>query len=166
MWCEVGDPAIEMNGSDRGELVARLYRSTRERMVRLAYVLTRDSETADDVVQDAFVALHRNWDRVERPEAYLRTAVVNACHSHHRHLRVVRATPGTRAGTVGTPSPFDQELQEALNRLPFDQRTVLVLRYFEDLDDIEIAAALDVRRSTVGTRAHRALTQLRKEIVR
>ncbi len=81
---------VEMSGNDRGEAVAELYRTNRQRMVRLAYVLTRDSEDADDLVQDAFVALHRNWDRVERPEAYLRTAVVNACHSHHRHLRVVR----------------------------------------------------------------------------
>ena len=155
-----------MSGSDRDEVVAHLYRTSRQRMLRLAYVLTRDSGVADDLVQDAFAALHRNWDHVERPEPYLRRAVVNASHSHHRHLRVVRETPGAREETVETPSPFDQELQEALERLPFDQRAVLALRYFEDLDDIEISAVLGVRRSTVRTRAHRALAQLRKEITR
>ena len=99
------------------------------------------------------------------------------------------------AGSVSTPAPDPAALREALVASPalcplewneqrtavlfgrfseeayravsfFDQRAVLALRYFEDLDDIEIAAVLGVRRSTVRTRAHRALAQLRKEITR
>lgn len=166
MWCEVRDPAVEVSGLDRGDAVVELYRTRRQGMVRLAYVLTRDPAVADDLVQEAFIAVHRNWDRVERPGPYLRTAVVNACRSHHRHLRVVRDVPAYRPRMVETPTPFDHELQEALERLPFDQRAVLALRYFEDLDDIEIATVLGVRRATVRSRAHRALAQLRKETTR
>lgn len=159
--------SVEMSGSARSEAVAELYRVCRERMVRLAYVLTRDSDVADDLVQEAFVAVHRNWDRVERPRPYLRTAVVNACHSHHRHLRVVRDAPARNRELIeAPPGVFDHDLQGALERLPYDQRVVLALRYFEDLDDIEIASMLGVSRSTVRTRAHRALARLRKEISR
>ncbi|MFM7919654.1 MAG: sigma factor, partial [Planctomycetaceae bacterium] len=56
-------------------------------MVRLAYVLTRNAEVSDEIVQEAFLRLHANWNRVDNPAAYLRKAVINGCHSHHRHLR-------------------------------------------------------------------------------
>ena len=148
----------------RDAALAALFRERREPMSRLAYVLTRDPETADEVVQDAFLALYRNWDRVTNPAAYLRTAVVNGCHSHHRHLRVVRSAPVARAAHVAPPEFADEELDAALGRLPFDQRVVLALRYHDDLDDAEIAAALGIRRATVRTRTHRALARLRQEM--
>lgn len=158
------DPDGSLAAPISNEALAQLYRTCRLPMVRLAYVLTRDSDIADDLVQDAFVAVHRNWAQVERPEAYLRTAVVNACHSHHRHLRVARESLVTHRTTVADTATFDQELHDALGCLPFNQRAVLALRYFDDLDDVEIAAALGIRRSTVRTRAHRALAKLRKEL--
>ena len=150
--------------STRDAAITELFGSKREPMARLAYVLTRNPEIADELVQDAFLQLHRNWGRVAQPVAYLRTAVVNGCHSHHRHLRVVRDAPVYRPDPSAEPQRFDDELDRALARLPFEQRAVLALRYFDDLDDVEIAAALGIRRSTVRTRAHRALAQLRKEI--
>lgn len=153
--------------SDRDDAVARLYDTHREPMVRLAYVLTRNAEASDDVVQDAFVAVHRNWEHVDQPAAYLRRAVINACHSRHRHLRVVRGAARERPTSVDPPAePFDHELQAALERLSFEHRAVLALRYVEDLDDVTIAASLGVSRATVRTRAHRALEQLRKELAR
>lgn len=146
--------------------MTRLFRERRQPMSRLAYVLVSDPDLADEIVQDAFVALHRNWVRVANPAAYLRTSVVNGCHSHHRHLRVVRGAAVDRPGEASAPEPADDELAAALERLPFDQRVVLALRYHDDLDDIEIAAALGIRRATVRTRAHRALARLRQEMTR
>lgn len=152
--------------SERETAMTKLFRERREPMSKLAYVLTRDPDFADEVVQDAFLNLHRNWARVEHPAAYLRTAVVNGCHSHHRHLRVVREAPVHRPLPLVQPEPTDSALDAALARLPFDQRVVLALRYHDDLNDLEIAAALGVRRSTVRTRAHRALARLRQEMTR
>ncbi len=154
----------DQRASGRDATLAALFRERREPMSRLAYVLTRDPETAHEVVLDAFLALHRNWDRVANPAAYLRTAVVNGCHSHHRHLRVVRSAPVVRATDVAPPEFADEELDVALGRLPFDQRVVLALRYHDDLDDAEIATVLGIRRATVRTRSHRALARLRQEM--
>lgn len=141
--------------------VSELFELHRSPTARLAYVLTRNSEISDEIVQEAFLKLLANWDRVENPTAYLRTAVVNACHSHHRHLRVVRDAP---VGVVEHSRLHADEISDAVAKLPFPQRAVLALRYFCDLDDIEIARVLGIRRATVRTRAHRALNQLRKEI--
>lgn len=148
--------------------VAELFRTRRQPMARLAYVLTHNGDLADEIVQDAFLRLHANWAGVEQPSAYLRRAVVNGCHSHHRHLAVVRRTPIEPA----TPAPAadhattDDRLTAALAELSFDHRTILALRYFCDLDDVEIATTLGIGRATVRTRAHRALDRLRKELVR
>ena len=146
--------------------VEDLYRSEREPMARLAYLLVRDAEVADEIVQDAFVRLHRHYGRVDNPAGYLRTAVVNACHSHHRHLRVVRDAPIERRVNVEVQvGHLDGELDQALSQLSEAHREVLVLRYFCDLDDHDIARLLGIRRATVRTRAHRALRLLRQEIV-
>ena len=62
-----------------------------DRLVRVAYLLTGSSAVAEDLVQDAFVGLHRHWDGVRQPSAYLRVAVVNACRAHHRRNRRERS---------------------------------------------------------------------------
>lgn len=133
-------------------------------MARLAYVLTGDAEASDEIVQDAFLKLHDNWDRVDNPPAYLRTSVVNGCHSHHRHLAVVRRAPVDGGPTAHDAVDRDGELAAAVARLPSPQRAVLALRYFCDLDDVQIAETLGIRRATVRSRAARALERLRKEI--
>lgn len=167
MWSELGDVSVEAEATERDAGVAELYRTRRDAMIRLAYVLTRDAEVADDVVQEAFIALHRNWAGVEQHAAYLRTAIVNACHSHHRRLRTARNVPTERPPIVEAPvRSLDHDLDSALRRLSRDDRVVLALRYLEDLDDVEIAAVLGVSRSTVRTRAQRALDRLRKELDR
>lgn len=153
--------SVEQRAKPAKEAISGLFRAQRRPMARLAYVLTRNAEVSDEIVQDAFLRLHANWDRVDNPVAYLRTTVINGCHSHHRHLRVVRSAPGdvTVHGTLGA-----DEISDALEQLPYEQRAVLALRYFCDLDDIEIARILGIRRATVRTRVHRAISQLRKEI--
>ena len=130
-------------------------------MVQLAFLLIGDAAAADEIVQDAFLQVHRRWSRLDNPGAYLRTAVVNACRSHQRHRRVVERKP------IHAPESADlgaNELGDALNKLPYRQRAALALRYFADLTDDDIATALDVRPATVRSLIHRGLTALRKDI--
>lgn len=138
------------------------YRDHFAEMVRLAYLLTGSAETAQDVVQDSFVRLHRRWARVEEPRAYLRRIVVNACHSHHRRARLERRH---------RPAPEDlvvhlqaDELTDALGTLPSRQRSALVLRFYLDLSDRDAATVLGCRVGTVASLVHRGLAQLRMEI--
>ncbi len=148
----------------RDDGIVELFRQRRQPMVRLAYTLTRDSELSDEIVQDAFLQLHEKWAAVDNPAGYLRTVVVNRCHSHHRHLQVVRKAPIELYAPSGGPDGVDEALARSVARLPFPQQAVLVLRYFCDLDDVEIAATLGISRATVRTRAHRGLERLRKEV--
>jgi len=143
--------------------VAELFRLWREPMARLAYVLTSDSSRSDEIVQDAFLQLHANWARVDNPVGYLRTAVVNGCRSHHRHLAVVRRAPVDRESVADLAT---NELGDAVARLDYPYRAALALRYLCDLPDDEIAVALGIRPATVRTRIRRALIKLRKEIER
>jgi RNA polymerase sigma-70 factor (sigma-E family) len=142
---------------------AECYRDLRPEMVRLAAVMTGSSDTGQDLVQDAFVRLHGAWNRVHEPRAYLRRAVVNACHSHHRRRGVER-----RHASAVTPAPNAalgaDELADALDALPYRQRAALVLRFYADLSDIDIAAALRCRPGTVASLIHRGLEQLRRVI--
>ena len=144
---------------------AECYTELRPEMVRLAAAITGSNELAQDLVQDAFVRLHGAWDRVHEPRAYLRRAVVNACHSHHRRKRVERrhqslAAPESTAG-LGA-----DELADALDALPHRQRAALVLRFYCDLSDVDIASALRCRPGTVPSLIHRGLEQLRRVIDR
>ena len=143
------------------EALAQLFRDRYKPMVRLAYLLTSDRVIAEELVQDAFVALHRHWERVTQPQAYLRTSVVNGCRSWGRRQVIERERQPAPAESV----PFvADELWDALQLLPDRQRTAIVLRFYADLPDSEIADVLGCRPVTVRTSIHRALTALRKEI--
>jgi RNA polymerase sigma-70 factor (sigma-E family) len=141
---------------------ADLYRDSHADMVRLAVLLTGSVDVAQDLVQDAFVSVHRAWSRVREPRAYLRRAVVNACTSHHRRIfRERRAA--TRTGSTSVELGAD-ELFDVLATLPPRQRAAIVLRYWHDLDEREIADALGCRPGTVGSLLHRATARLREVI--
>jgi RNA polymerase sigma-70 factor (sigma-E family) len=133
-----------------------------ERLVRVAYLLTGSSAVAEDLVQDAFVGLHRHWDGVRQPSAYLRVAVVNACRAHHRrNLRERSYFPELVTDTVVAETPV---VLDALAELPYRQRAALVLRFYEDRTDSEIAQALGCRPATVRSLVHRGLATLKKVI--
>lgn len=138
------------------------YRAHFAEMVRLAFLLTGSLETAQDVVQDSFVRLHRRWPRVDEPRAYLRRIVVNGCHSHHRRLRLERRHRPASEDLV-TQLGAD-ELSDVLGALPARQRAALVLRFYLDLSDRDAAAVLGCRVGTVASLVHRGLAQLRQEI--
>ena len=134
-------------------------------MIRLATAMTGSHEIAQDLVQDAFVRLHGAWSRVHEPRSYLRRAVVNACHSHHRRRRVERRH-ASLAGPETNASLGANELADALDALPHRQRAALVLRFYSDLSDVDIAATLRCRPGTVASLIHRGLEQLRRVIER
>jgi len=130
-------------------------------LVRLATLLSGSVDAAPDLVQDCFVRLHGRWASVREPLPYVRRSVVHACASHHRRAAVVRRNPPAepRASELGA-----DELQDALAALPARQRAAVVLRYYGDLPDADIARALRCREGTVRSLVSRALADLRKVI--
>ena len=140
-----------------------LYHDRYRPMVRLAYLLTGSQHVAEELVQDAFVSVYRRWDRAVTPRAYLRTAVVNACRSWGRRKVVeIRHAPRPLAPALAAPD----EMWDVLHTLPARQRVAIVLRFYEDLPEDEIARVLDCRPATVRTSIFRGSAALRKEISR
>lgn len=141
------------------------FRSTYPGAVRLADLLIGDRWVAEDIAQEAYTRLHARFDTLANAEAYLRVAVVNAAHSYHRRRGRERA----RLQRVARPEAVDaaaRELLDAVDRLPYRQKAVVVLRYYEDLSEAEIAAVIGCRPGTVKSLASRALARLSKEIER
>ncbi|MFD7841268.1 RNA polymerase sigma factor [Streptomyces sp. NPDC059761] len=152
--------------------VTELYHAHRLRMVRLAVLLVDDLATAEDVVQDAFTALYRRHgeqiSEVDNALGYLRTAVVNTSRSVLRRRRTARAWTPPAAADI--PSAEDhvvldeahREVLAALGRLTPRRRQVLVLRYWAELSEAEIATTLGISRGAVKSNASRALDALER----
>jgi RNA polymerase sigma-70 factor (sigma-E family) len=158
-----GLEAITGGAGVRNELT-ELYLREHDRLVRLAYVLTGSREVAEDVVQDSFVRLYRRWDAAEAPDRYVRQIVVNECRSHHRRAGRER---DRRAKLYVVDSTYDRhgvELSDVLLELPYRQRAAIVLRFYSDLGEAEIADVLGCRPGTVGSLIHRGLERLRTAI--
>ncbi|MDP3891101.1 SigE family RNA polymerase sigma factor [Nocardioides sp.] len=160
---------------DADAAVEQLYAGHWRQLVRLSVLLVRDQGTAEEVVQDAFVELHRRWGRLEDPDkalAYLRQTVVNRSRSVLRHRKVVnrhldqeRARPETLHTAAADESVAHADRRDAvldaLRRLPRRQREVLVLRYYLDLSEGEIATTLGVSRGSIKSHASRGAAALR-----
>jgi RNA polymerase sigma-70 factor (sigma-E family) len=144
--------------------LADLYRERYGPMVRLAYLMVGSTTVAEDLVQDAFARMHRHWDNAEHPRAYLRTAVLNACRSHLRRLALERAYRRHPSAVSDSVVAEADELFDALAALPSRQRAALVLRFYEDLSEADIAVALGCRPGTVKSLLHRGLAELRKVV--
>jgi RNA polymerase sigma-70 factor (sigma-E family) len=159
------EAAVHLAGSaGRADGLADLFRDEYLPMVRLAHLITGSNEAAEDIVQESFVRLHRSWDRAERPGAYLRRMVVNGCHSWHRRRRMERERmPRPVPEAV---EPECRELLDALARLNLRQRSALVLRFYADMSEAEIAEALGCRPGTVKSLVHRGLRELEGMIER
>lgn len=151
--------------------ITELYAAHRLPLVRLAVLLVDDVASAEDVVQDAFAALARRPHAVRDPSkalAYLRVSVVNTSRSALRRRRTARAY--TPPHELASPSPEDtavlaeehREVITALQGLSPRQREVLVLRYWSDLSEAEIAHTLGISRGTVKSTASRGLAALEK----
>lgn len=161
------EPAID---ADRA--LADLYAGHYGRLVRLGVLLLRDQALAEDVVQDAFVAVHQRWHRIDQGNApaYLAQAVVNRSRSALRHRGVVARH---RPEPLPDAAPADREVLasesrdrvlDALAGLPTRQREVLVLRYYLDLSEREIAKALGISQGAVKSHASRGAASLRQTL--
>jgi RNA polymerase sigma factor (sigma-70 family) len=133
--------------------------------VRLAHLLTGSNAHAEDLAQDAFARVIGHFDRLDNPAAYLRTATVNVCRTWHRsrgreqdRFRRHGATPDVALSAASA------ELLATIRRLPYRQQAVLVMRYWLDLSEVEIALALDCRPGTVKSLHSRALAAIRKDL--
>jgi RNA polymerase sigma-70 factor (sigma-E family) len=139
-------------------------------LVRTAYLLTGDKQTAEDLVQTALEKTVRNWAAVRSPgaaEAYVRRTMYREHVSRWRRLRLVESPAESLPEPRRAPGGSDQiedriVLRDALMRLGRRQRTVLVLRYFEDMTEQQVADALGIGIGTVKSTAHRALAHLRE----
>lgn len=173
---QAGDTAGAESADEAADrALAELYAAHWGRLVRLAVLLVRDVASAEEVVQDAFIATARRWHRLrthERAAAYLRQAVVNRARSELRHRGVVHrhlAAEATRQQRTA-PGADDASLVaerrtavlDALRALPDRQREVLALRHYLGLSEAEIAETLGVSRGTVKTHAHRGSARLRE----
>jgi RNA polymerase sigma factor (sigma-70 family) len=124
--------------------------------------LTGSDPIAEEVVQEAFLRVHLSGRAPENAPAYLRTTVVNLCRNYLRRRGVELRLPIPPASTVVNPEI--DETFAALSRLPFKQRSVLVLRFYEDLTQREIAETLGCPIGSVKSSLHRGLAKLRKEL--
>ncbi len=143
----------------------RFYARERLPMVRVAYLITRSHPLAEEVVQDAFVAVLERWEAVDSPGGYLRQTVVRAAVAIRNRSRRGRALE--RAAHDSRPSePGIDEMRAALGGLPPRQRAALVLRFYCDLPHEDIAAVLSCTVATARSLTHRGLTTLRRDMDR
>lgn len=170
---EAGLPLPRPSGPETDDLVRDLYREHALTLVRMAKLLLRDLPSAEDAVQDAFLSLHQALPRLrdyDKIQPYLRVAVINRARSVLRArrraaLRPVQHEPPERsAESVAMAGEERRAVMRAVARLPRRAREVLVLRYYLDLPDQEIAAALGVSSGTVRSTASRALAALAREL--
>jgi RNA polymerase sigma-70 factor (sigma-E family) len=136
----------------------------------LAYLLTGDPSAAEDLTQEAFVRIAGRIQRGWNPssfDAYLRQAVVNLHRSKLRRLRLERSwlarERGERAASVAEPE-FHDELWRALRSLPARQRAAVVLRFYEDLSEREVASLLSCSPGAVGQLVVRAMAAMREQL--
>lgn len=140
------------------------YRDRWRRAVRLAMLLVGDLGIAEELAQDVFLGMRRNWATITAPDAYLRRSLANRAQNHRRRAgREVRvAQLDTDIGS--TSAPELDELWALVVELPPRYRAALVLRFYEDLSEAAIADALGCRPGTVKSLIHRALATLREQL--
>lgn len=160
----------EPRAPDADTAVTQLYAAHYAGLVRLATLLLREEAPAEEVVQDAFVALHRRWRRLRDPAkalSYLRRSVVHGTRSVQRRQQVAKRHPQDPPPDV--PSAEHSALAgaagdavvDALRSLPDRQREALVLRYYGGLTESEIAKAMKISNGAVKSHTSRGLAALR-----
>jgi RNA polymerase sigma-70 factor (sigma-E family) len=138
-------------------------------LVRYGFMLTGDRAAGEDLVQEALLRCLPSWGRLDPPgvEAYVRKVMARLAWKARRHPLRMSSSPSqaepTTADIADTTSE-QSDLRRALKGLPPQQRVVLVLRYWQDLSEVEIAELLGCRQGTVKSRASRAYAQLRQDL--
>jgi RNA polymerase sigma-70 factor (sigma-E family) len=161
-------PAPSLWDADR--VVTEIYHGEYKSLVRLAVLLVHDVPTAEEVVQDAFEAMHTAWRRLrdsEKALSYLRQAVVNKSRSVLRHRTVVdknapKPAPDEPSAEQGAMALIERSaVVAALRTLPDRQREAVVLRYYADLSEADIAATMGISRGAVKSHTARAMAALK-----
>ncbi len=159
-------------GAGAEAAVTALYQASALSLIRLAYIMLGDLPSAEDVVQEAFCGLYRRWYRLKDASSamyYVRASVLNGCRSALRRKAVRRRGLGHQPSAVSAEAVVlsgeeREEVIRALGRLPHRQREVLVLRFYSDLSDEQIARVMGIRQSTVRSAAYRALETLGRDL--
>ena len=152
------------------EAVTALYQAHALGLIRLAVVMLGDRPAAEDVVQEAFCGLYRRWHSLSdtgKALSYVRSSVINGCRTVLRRRRrqggldpSTGDPPGESAEAAALISEEHRRVLTAIRRLPARQREALVLRFYLDLDEEEIAASMRISRGTVKSTTSRALAAL------
>jgi RNA polymerase sigma-70 factor (sigma-E family) len=158
-------------GAGRDELTFREYVSTRSRaLLRTAYLLTGNLADAEDLVQAALAKTYLAWDRIEDRGAidgYVRRAIVNTHISWWRRRRVEEyptdEIPDQAIADHAGNSDLQESMRRAVDRLPQRMRAAVMLRYYEDMTEAEVAEALGVSLGTVKSTVSRAMAKLRDD---
>lgn len=155
-------PTTSELAQDQSARFVHLYEHEHAIQVRRAALLVGDVEAAHDIVHDAFVDVFRRWSSIEDAGPYLGRAVLNGCRDHGRRIatRLRRAPLLVERGT----DPVDEPMWDAIHHLPFRQRAVVVLKFYGQLTEKEIASLLDCPTGSVGPWLRRGLDTLRKEL--
>lgn len=149
----------------RHQGVAALFDVEYSRLVGLAYVLTSDRELAEDLVQEAFARLVRGWTALRDPAsapAWLRSTLVNLARSSMRRRLVrTRKMPVLADDEAESVEPTDRvAVIEALRSIPYRQRVCVALRFYEGMQQDEIATVMGTSVGTVKSQTHKALKRL------
>jgi RNA polymerase sigma-70 factor (sigma-E family) len=153
---------------EAGAAVAALYREHALGLIRLAYVSQGSRAAAEDIVQEAFCGLYRRWDHLSSTDkalAYLRSSVLNGCRTAVRRMRrtphtVIHLPPADSAESAALVGELRREVITGLRRLPARQREALVLRFYLDLSDPEIAEVMGISVNTVRSTVRRGIGAL------
>jgi RNA polymerase sigma-70 factor (sigma-E family) len=147
--------------------VTALYQAHALGLIRLAHIMLGDRQGAEDVVQEAFAGLYRRWGQLSdtgNALGYLRSSVLNGCRSQlrrrNRRDQPDEPVPAASAEAAVLTGEQRREVMRAIRRLPRRQREALVLRFYLDLSEAEIAETMGIGQSTVRSATYRALTSL------
>ncbi len=160
-------PPAPASASASAEAVTALYRTHALGLIRLAVVMLGDRPAAEDVVQEAFCGLYRRWHSLSdtgKALSYVRSSVINGCRSvlrrRMRQAGLAGEPPGESAESAALIGEEHRQVLEAVRCLPSRQREVLVLRFYLDLNEEEIARSMRISRGTVKSTTSRALAAL------
>jgi RNA polymerase sigma-70 factor (sigma-E family) len=166
-------PAVTTQ-QDGERLLITIYHAEYQSLVRLAALLTGDRGSAEDVVQDCFVAMHGAWPRLrdnDKAVAYLRRSVVNRARSVLRHRMVVdkhppKPPPDEPSAEHGALNELERAaVITALRKLPGRQREAVALRFYLDLPEREVARAMGISQGAVKSHMARAMASLRSTLL-
>lgn len=160
----MGDGAMttaEPRGAPTG--IEAVYRDRYVALVRHARLIVGSQAVAEELVQEAFVRLHRSWDRAVEPPAYVHTIVINLCRTWCVRAERERSLVESIVEPMALPPEYG-DTWRAMLRLPEKYRTALVLKFYDDLSEAEMARLMDCRPGTVKSLIHRGLSKLREEL--